>query len=117
MLRAAALALGLALGACGGGGEVQLPRTDGASKASPSMHSQSISVEVSKKGDVLLDGAPVGTAELADVLARKYGELSERRIYLRVHAEAPYGKVMEVMEMLKATGAKLALVTDPSGGE
>jgi len=71
-----------------------------------------------KDGALSLDASPVTLAALPGEL-EKIGALSDKAVYLRADAAAPYGQAVKVMDAVKRAGvARLNLVTErEDGGE
>ncbi len=73
-----------------------------------------VPVSVNKEGRIFLELEEVSYDALANALAAKKAEHGEKlTIVLRGDQESPYGRVIEIMDLVKQTGiSKLSIATD-----
>lgn len=77
-----------------------------------------LQVEMDAMGTIALDGVAVSTEELELELRGMMGVDPETPIQIRADETLGYGRVMEMLEVVKRSGVKrLALVTEAPGGE
>jgi biopolymer transport protein TolR len=74
----------------------------------------SMVITVSKDGKVHLDNRALGLEELQQTLVETMQKQPERSVYLRADKGVQYGKVVEVMAVLRNAGIKkLGMMTAP----
>ena len=77
-----------------------------------------LQVEMDAMGTIALDGVAVSPEELELELRGMMGVDPETPIQIRADETLGYGRVMEMLEVVKRSGVKrLALVTEAPGGE
>lgn len=59
---------------------------------------------IDKTGDVFLDDKPITVDELGDAMKKLQGE--GRNIAMKADEEAPFGKIMRVLDALKTAGVE-----------
>ncbi|MCD6450843.1 MAG: biopolymer transporter ExbD [Acidobacteria bacterium] len=90
--------------------DVNVPQT----KSGKPTNEQRVMITITKEGRVFVNDQPV----LISILPQRLKELAvvteNRPVFLRADKEVPYGKVMEVMDLLKEAGIeKVGLITTP----
>ena len=66
--------------------------------------SQTQAISVSATGEVYLNGAPVSVPELTDEMRARFAENPDVPVVIRGDTAAAYGRVMEVLDVLKGVG-------------
>ena len=95
------------------GFEVNLP--DAAAKNLNRTPEEPLVLSMRKDGLVYLGKEPIQAARLADRIRGLLKGRSSDVVYLRGDKEVPYGRVVELLDMLQAAGLlKVALVTEPA---
>lgn len=91
---------------------IDLPKTS----AGPiNVDQKPLTVSVDERGRVFLQDAEVPAADLVARLKAAARQGVDERIYLRGAAKVDYGKVAEILAMLKTAGfTKTALINQPS---
>lgn len=75
----------------------------------------SVVVTVGKDGKLHLDNRAIKLNELPPALAEKMQKQPNQAVYLRADKSVPYGKVVEVMAVLRNVGVKkLGMMTAPA---
>jgi biopolymer transport protein TolR len=77
---------------------------------------KSIIVAIKKDGSVFLNQVKVGnpTAELTQLIKERLEEVQDKVIYLKGDEGIEYGKIMEVMDLVRAGGVEeVALIAEP----
>jgi biopolymer transport protein TolR len=75
----------------------------------------SVVVTVGKDGKLHLDNRAIKLTELSPALAEKMQKQPNQAVYLRADKSVPYGKVVEVMAVLRNVGVKkLGMMTAPT---
>jgi biopolymer transport protein TolR len=74
----------------------------------------SVVITVGKDGKLHLDNRAIKLNELSPALAEKLQKQPNQAVYLRADKGVPYGKVVEVMAVLRNVGVKkLGMMTAP----
>jgi biopolymer transport protein TolR len=95
------------------GVKIDLPR---ANAPALDQDNQSLTVSVGADGSIYIQDYKTSDADLAATMAAITDVNPDSRIYVRGDAAINYGRVMEVMGILKSAGyTKVALVTQPGG--
>jgi biopolymer transport protein TolR len=77
-----------------------------------------IVLTVTRAQEVFVEKERVSTARLKDVLESIRKTKPQINVYLRADRDAPYGAIVEVMDVVKRAGIdKLGMVTEAAGGE
>lgn len=92
-----------------GGVDVQLPRAE----ARPLQSREGLVVSINQEGRIFIDESPL----TYDEFRTSFRALAEARdasgLYLRADARVPYGEVVRVLAVMKATGiSQVGLVTE-----
>jgi biopolymer transport protein ExbD/biopolymer transport protein TolR len=96
-----------------GGVEVQVPRAQAETLASP----EGVIVSVTLDEEIYVGESPVRWEEFETVLADVVRERSARTVYLRADQGVPYGSVLRVLGAIKAMDiATVGLVAEPESG-
>lgn len=66
--------------------------------------SETQAISVASSGDLYLNGTPTTTAELESEMRERFSEDPEVPVVIRGDTQAAYGKVMEVLDVLKGVG-------------
>lgn len=66
--------------------------------------SQTQAISIASSGDLYLNGAPTTTAELEGEMRQRFAEDPEVPVVIRGDTQAAYGKVVEVLDVLKGIG-------------
>ena len=59
---------------------------------------------INKTGEIFLDDKPIKVDELGDAMKKLQGE--KRNVAMRADEEAPFGKIMAVLDALKSAGVE-----------
>ena len=93
--------------------EVDLPESAAAPLAGDD---EPLSVSINDKGEIFVQKTKVSLSELGDKLIAITGEKKDTRIFVRGDKVVDYGKVMNVMGTINASGfTKVAMVTEVQG--
>lgn len=77
-----------------------------------------IVLTVTRGQEVFVEKERVSLGRLKDVLGAIRKSKPQINVYLRADRDAPYGAVVQVMDVVKRAGIdKLGMVTEPAGGE
>lgn len=94
--------------------DVNLPKS-GANTIKPE---ERVVVTVTRAQEVFVEQERIDIAKLKDILANIRKSKPQINVYLRADKDAPYGAVVQVMDMVKRAGIdRLGMVTEPAGGE
>ena len=95
--------------------DVNLPR----SEASTIKPEERIVLTVTKSQELFVENERVDLSKLKDILAAIRKNKPQVNVYLRADRAAPYGTVVQVMDIVKRSGIdRLGMVTEPyAGGE
>lgn len=94
--------------------DVNLPK----SEASTIKPEDRVVITVTKAQEVFVEKERVDVAKLQDILNSLRKGKPQVNVYLRADRDAPYGAVVQVMDIVKRAGIdKLGMVTEPAGGE
>lgn len=66
--------------------------------------SQTQAISVAASGEVYLNGAPTSVPELTEEMRARFAEDPDVPVVIRGDTAAAYGKVMEVLDVLKGVG-------------
>lgn len=66
--------------------------------------SQTQAISISAGGDVYLNGAPTTTPELEAEMRQRFAEDPDVPVVIRGDTQAAYGKVVEILDVLKGVG-------------
>jgi len=66
--------------------------------------SQTQAISVAASGEIYLNGAPTSVPELTEEMRARFAENPEVPVVIRGDTAAAYGKVMEVLDVLKGVG-------------
>lgn len=83
------------------GVELDLPK---ASNRQTLEASQTQAISVAAGGEVYLNGAPTTIPELTDAMRARFAEDPQTPVVLRGDTATDYGKIMEVLDLLKGVG-------------
>ena len=83
--------------------QIVLPETK--SKSEATSDSKPAYLAIDKKGDVFLDDKPVPVDALGDAIKKLQSE-GRSNIAMRADEEAPFGKIMSVLDALKTAGVE-----------
>jgi len=90
--------------------DVNVPQT----KSGKPTNEQRVTITITKGGKVFVNDQPVLISLLPERLKELAVVTENRPVFLRADKEVPYGKVMEVMDLLKEAGIeKVGLITTP----
>jgi biopolymer transport protein ExbD len=79
--------------------------------------SQTQAISVASTGDLYLNGAPTTTPELEAEMRQRFAEDPEVPVVIRGDTQAAYGKVVEVLDVLKGVGiTKIGLPAEKPAG-
>ena len=94
---------------------IDLPKTS----AGPiNVDQKPLTVSIDEKGKIFLQDAEVPVADLATRLKAVAKQGFDERIYVRGASKVDYGKVAEVLALLKSAGfTKTALINQPADGK
>ncbi len=94
--------------------ELDLPK---ASNRQTLEASQTQAISVAASGEIYLNGAPVTVADLTEEMRARFAENPETPVVIRGDTAAAYGKVMEVLDVLKGVGiTKIGLPAEKPAG-
>ncbi|ATQ44599.1 ExbD/TolR family protein [Caulobacter mirabilis] len=94
--------------------ELDLPK---ASNRQTLEASQTQAISVAASGEVYLNGAPITVADLTEEMRARFAEDPETPVVIRGDTAAAYGKVMEVLDVLKGVGiTKIGLPAEKPAG-
>lgn len=79
---------------------VDLPKAASGGQAVES----TLNVVITKEGDILLDGAGVTKAELAEVVRRERSGAPKLQAVIAADKGVPYGRVVHVIDVVKSNG-------------
>ncbi len=82
-----------------------------AEAATPADPSRQIVLKIGAGGELTLDEQPVGAAELAGKVTQRLAADAGKVVFFDVDDGARYGAVVQVMDLVKGVGGRLALVT------
>jgi biopolymer transport protein TolR len=95
-----------------GGIDVQVPKT-AARNIQPE---ERLVVSVTRDRGVFLDNQPITLDRLSSVLGRMAQRNSKAAVFLKADKAVAYGRVMEVMDVIKKAGVdRVGMVTEPIG--
>jgi biopolymer transport protein TolR len=95
-----------------GGIDVQVPKT-AARNIQPE---ERLVVSVTRDRGVFLDNQPITLDRLSSVLGRMVQRNSKAAVFLKADKAVAYGRVMEVMDVIKKAGVdRVGMVTEPIG--
>ena len=66
--------------------------------------SQTQAISVAASGEVYLNGAPTTVPELTEEMRARFAENPDVPVVIRGDTDAAYGKVMEILDVLKGVG-------------
>jgi biopolymer transport protein ExbD/biopolymer transport protein TolR len=96
--------------------EVNLPKTRQARTEEP--NPKAVVISIDKEGNVYLstrsEAKQVNVESLPALLAEKFGQSAERRVYVRGDGDTPYRIIAYVLDLAKQAGAEVSLVTEPT---
>jgi biopolymer transport protein TolR len=93
------------------GAPVRLP-TAANSSDKPEVADQTV-VAVTATGEYYVNGVPIPEAELQRRVTELVEDLTEKVVLIKADEDAPYGKVMEAMDELRAAGIEdMGLITE-----
>jgi|SRR5215217_2023224 len=79
--------------------------------------SQTQAISVSAGGEIYLNGAPTTVPELTEEMRARFAEDPDVPVVIRGDTAAAYGKVMEVLDVLKGVGVtKIGLPAEKPAG-
>ena len=79
--------------------------------------SQTQAISIASSGDIYLNGAPTSVPELDAELRQKFAEDPEVPVVIRGDTQAAYGKVVEILDVLKGVGiTKIGLPAEKPAG-
>jgi len=94
--------------------DVNLPK----SEANTIKSEDRIVITVTRAQEVFVEKERVDVAKLGGVLAAIRRSKPQVNVYLRADRSAPYGAVVQVMDVVKRAGIdRLGMVTEPAGDE
>lgn len=94
--------------------DVNLPR----SEANTIKPEERVVLTVTREQEVFLEKERVDIAKLKDILENIRKQKPNINVYLRADRDAPYGAVVQVMDMVKRAGIdRLGMVTEPAREE
>lgn len=93
--------------------DVNLPR----SAASTIKPEDRVVLTVTRAQEIFVEQERVDVARLGDILTNIRKQKPQVNVYLRADRDAPYGAVVQVMDVVKRAGIdRLGMVTEPAGG-
>jgi len=92
-----------------GGIEVQLPEAE----SRPIESSEAVVVSVAKDGQIFIEKAPVTMQEFQTVMRTYVGTDQPRPVTIRGDTNVPYGRVTEVLGILKEMSLEVSLAVEP----
>ena len=93
------------------GAPVRLP-TAANSSDKPEVQDQTV-VAVTATGEYYVNGVPIPDSELQRRVTELVEDLTEKVVLIKADEDAPYGKVMEAMDELRAAGIEdMGLITE-----
>ena len=66
--------------------------------------SQTQAISIASSGDIYLNGAPISVPELDAEMRQKFAEDPAVPVVIRGDTQAAYGKVVEILDVLKGVG-------------
>lgn len=93
-----------------GGVDVELPKA----AARPLEPKSGLAVTVNKRGQIFVDEAPLSLGEFRAAFKSLAAERGKGGVYLRADQGVPYGRVVEVLAIMRAAGVgPVGLVAEP----
>ena len=93
-----------------GGVDVELPRAE----ARPLEPKSGLAVTVNKRGQIFVDEVPLSLAEFRAGFKALARERGKEGVYLRADQGVPYGRVVQVLAIMRAAGVGgVGLVAEP----
>lgn len=94
--------------------DVNLPK----SEASTVKPEDRVVITVTRAQEVFVEKERVAISRLKEILNTMRKGKPNLNVYLRADRDAPYGAVVQVMDVVKQAGIdRLGMVTEPAGGE
>ncbi|HHD11817.1 MAG TPA: protein TolR [Deltaproteobacteria bacterium] len=91
--------------------DVNLPEVETSTLTTPK---EPVIVSIDRKGRVFINRKKVKDAEFKERLKTIYRKKGARMVYLRADKEVPYGRVAQLMGMIRNAGIeKIGMVTEP----
>ncbi len=95
---------------------VDLPPATGAPLAKD-QHQEDVVISVPDPDKILINESPIQADKLAEKILDALKDRPARDVYLRAGGNVPYGRVIEIMDTLKAAGvSNLGMITAPKEG-
>jgi biopolymer transport protein ExbD/biopolymer transport protein TolR len=92
---------------------VDLPVANAAVIMENANKEDAITVAVTRDGRIYLGGDPISPDQLAAKITDKLTNKTDKEVYLRADVRANYGKVMDVVDQIRAAGvSNLGLLTE-----
>jgi biopolymer transport protein ExbD len=94
--------------------QVELPKTE----AERLDVREGVVVSIDKQGDIYIDDKKVNQGSFAPILLQQYNASGGKNVLLRGDKSVIYGKVMDIMDLIKKSGIKnVGLVVEPNEEE
>jgi biopolymer transport protein ExbD len=94
--------------------QVELPKTD----AERLDVREGVVVSIDKQGYIYIDDKKVNQGNFAPILLQRYEASGGKNVLLRGDKNVIYGKVMDIMDLIKKSGIKnVGLVVEPNEEE
>jgi len=92
---------------------VDLPKADAAIVMEDANKEDAVMVAVTRDGKIFLGGDQIQTDDMGGKITGKLENKTSKKVYLRADNRAPYGKVMDAVDGIRAAGvSELGLLTE-----